>query len=113
MKIFKNTCFFGVLAIFLVFLGVCNDVEGFTNVYPKLKDYPLKDGEDAGSPLFLTPLIESGHINEARKQAYVQHKEMADVGSYAGYLTVNKEYNSNMFFWFFAAQVFYEFSVLN
>lgn len=25
--------------------------------------------------------------------------------SYAGYFTVNKEYNSNLFFWFFPAEV--------
>lgn len=25
--------------------------------------------------------------------------------SYSGYLTVNKTYNSNLFFWFFPAQV--------
>ncbi|EFN81843.1 Probable serine carboxypeptidase CPVL [Harpegnathos saltator] len=28
---------------------------------------------------------------------------MGDVSSYSGYLTVNKEYNSNLFFWFFPA----------
>lgn len=27
----------------------------------------------------------------------------ANVKSYSGYLTVNKEYNSNLFFWFFPA----------
>ena len=80
-------------------------VLSFTNVYPKLKAYPLKDGENVGEPLFLTPLIESGKIEEARKQAVVQHKEMNDIGSYAGYFTVNKEYNSNLFLWFFPAQV--------
>lgn len=29
----------------------------------------------------------------------------SNVESYAGYLTVNKTYNSNLFFWFFPAQV--------
>ncbi|XP_034178635.1 venom serine carboxypeptidase [Osmia lignaria lignaria] len=76
---------------------------GFINVYPKLKSYPFPDDEDTGKPLFLTPLIESGRIEEARNNAVVQHKEMDDVSSYAGYLTVNKYYNSNMFFWFFPA----------
>lgn len=78
---------------------------GFINVYPKLKSYPFPDYEDVGEPLFLTPLIESGKIEEARNKALVQHKEMNDVSSYAGYLTVNKDYNSNMFFWFFPAVV--------
>lgn len=75
---------------------------GFPNVYRKLKEFPPGDG-DVGSPLFLTPLIENGKIDEARIRAAVQHKEMNDVNSYAGYLTVNKAYNSNMFFWFFPA----------
>ena len=68
-----------------------------------MKSYPFPDDEDTGEPLFLTPLIESGKIEEARNKAVVQHKEMDDVSSYAGYLTVNKYYNSNMFFWFFPA----------
>lgn len=54
---------------------------------------------------FLTPLIENGKIEEARAKALVQHKEMGDISSYSGYLTVNKEYNSNLFFWFFPAMV--------
>lgn len=29
----------------------------------------------------------------------------ANVKSYSGYLTVNKSYNSNLFFWFFPAKV--------
>ncbi|XP_011693538.1 PREDICTED: venom serine carboxypeptidase [Wasmannia auropunctata] len=76
---------------------------GFLNVYPKLKPFQLTDKEDVGVPLFLTPLIENGKIDEARAKAVVQHKEMGDISSYSGYLTVNKEYNSNLFFWFFPA----------
>ncbi|EFN61705.1 Vitellogenic carboxypeptidase [Camponotus floridanus] len=75
----------------------------FFNVYPKLKEYPLADGEDPGTPLFLTPLIENGEIQEARTKALVQHKDMGNVISYSGYFTVNKKYNSNLFFWFFPA----------
>lgn len=94
-----------ILAILAVVVAGC---QGFTNVYPKLKSRPVARGEDAGEPLFLTPLIEGGKIDEARKASLVQHMEMKDVGSYAGYLTVNKEYNSNLFFWFFpAAEVYY------
>ncbi|XP_011266004.2 venom serine carboxypeptidase-like [Camponotus floridanus] len=75
----------------------------FFNVYPQLKEYPLADGEDPGTPLFLTPLIENGEIQEARTKALVQHKDMGNVISYSGYFTVNKKYNSNLFFWFFPA----------
>ncbi|XP_012264672.1 venom serine carboxypeptidase [Athalia rosae] len=93
------------LKLLLLSLLIFNDVSGSFNPYPKLKNHPLKDGEDAGEPLFLTPLIEAGKIEEARKAASVQHEEMHDILSYAGYLTVNKEYESNSFFWFFPAQV--------
>lgn len=99
----RSITFYFVTIIISSFLFI--NAGAFINPYPKLKSFPLRVGEDAGNPLFLTPLIENGKIDEARKQASVQHKEMLDIGSYAGYLTVNKKYNSNMFFWFFPAQV--------
>ncbi|XP_066600490.1 venom serine carboxypeptidase [Prorops nasuta] len=93
------------LSISLILISFEGINGSFINPYPKLKSFPLHPQEDVESPLFLTPLIESGKIEEARKEATVQHKEMGDVNSYAGYLTVNKEYNSNLFFWFFPAQL--------
>ncbi|XP_069669042.1 venom serine carboxypeptidase-like [Periplaneta americana] len=60
---------------------------------------------DAGSKLMLTPYIESGNIDEARNLAAVKGEPFpADIPSYAGYLTVNKQFNSNLFFWFFPAE---------
>lgn len=93
----------GVFVLSLLCLVLPYESTGYLKVYPKLKEYRLADGEDAGTPLFLTPLIENGKIEEARAKAAVQHKEMGDVSSYSGYFTVNKEYNSNLFFWFFPA----------
>ncbi|CAG12003.1 unnamed protein product, partial [Tetraodon nigroviridis] len=58
---------------------------------------------EPGSPLFLTPYLERGAIDEARRLSLVGELPGANVKSYAGYLTVNKKYNSNMFFWFFPA----------
>ncbi|XP_063977154.1 venom serine carboxypeptidase-like [Diachasmimorpha longicaudata] len=92
------------ISVFLI-LFTAENSQAFTNVYPKMKGYPLRASEDVGNPLFLTPYIESGKINEARKIAAVQHKQMADVQSYSGYLTVDKKFNSNMFFWFFPAEM--------
>jgi len=89
----------------LFFVSSYESTYGFLNVYPQLKEYRLADGEDPGTPLFLTPLIENGKIEEARAKATVQHKDMGDVSSYSGYFTVNKKYNSNLFFWFFPAMV--------
>ncbi|PSN57995.1 hypothetical protein C0J52_08092 [Blattella germanica] len=73
------------------------------NVYPKFKELPIKG--DPGKPLFLTPLLEAGRIKEARDAARVGPLEGAlDVKSYSGYFTVNKTYNSNLFFWFFPSE---------
>ncbi|XP_040328301.1 putative serine carboxypeptidase CPVL isoform X2 [Herpailurus yagouaroundi] len=60
---------------------------------------------NVGEPLFLTPYIEAGKLEEAKKQSLVPPFPGSNVKSYAGYITVNKTYNSNIFFWFFPAQV--------
>ncbi|CAH1988622.1 unnamed protein product [Acanthoscelides obtectus] len=66
-------------------------------------------GEYVGEPLILTPLLEKGKVKEARAAANVSLDGVAkDVTSYAGYFTVNKHYNSNLFFWFFPSTGDYE-----
>lgn len=58
-----------------------------------------------GNELFLTPYIKEGRIIAARQASKVPSLiEGNDVESYAGYLTVNSVYNSNLFFWFFPAE---------
>lgn len=48
--------------------------------------------------------LESSHfILKAQNLSIVSHPKMP-IKSYAGYFTVNKEYNSNLFFWFFPAK---------
>ena len=44
-------------------------------------------------------------IFPARNLSKVGPLEGVDQESYAGFMTVNKAYQSNMFFWFFPAQV--------
>lgn len=73
------------------------------NPYPRYAEY--SDGGDTGEPLFLTEYIESGQIELAKNLSLVNHADMTWLKSYAGYLTVNKAYNSNMFFWFFPAKL--------
>ncbi|XP_064648192.1 probable serine carboxypeptidase CPVL [Lineus longissimus] len=73
----------------------------FLDVTPPM----VKNGIDPGKPLFLTPLLESGQIEKARQLSLVGPLKGTNVKSYAGYLTVNKPYNSNLFFWFFPAKV--------
>lgn len=76
-----------LLPTLLLLLITSDFTFGFLNVYPKLKSYPVKDGEDVGEALFLTPLIESGKIDAARNLSLVQHKETDShgVSSYSGY----------------------------
>ncbi|KAJ2953879.1 hypothetical protein O0L34_g1507 [Tuta absoluta] len=59
-------------------------------------------GFEAGDPVLLTPYIDRKELEEARKAAYVDPDYLLpDMDSYAGYLTVNKEYNANLWFWYF------------
>ncbi|RWS21946.1 venom serine carboxypeptidase-like isoform X2, partial [Leptotrombidium deliense] len=61
--------------------------------------------QKCGETLFLTPLIESGQIEKAKKLSKVSEKRFGcNTESYSGYFTVNKAYNSNLFFWFFKAK---------
>lgn len=76
----------------------------FLHRYPKIELGP-RDSGDAGSPLFLTPYVESGNITEGRRLARVPFTESLRIKSYAGFFTVNKTYDSNQFFWFFPALV--------
>ena len=61
-------------------------------------------------PLYLTPYIENGDIETGREMARVTKSlDFLDNGelpeSYSGFITVDKYYDSNMFFWFFPATV--------
>ncbi|XP_043203971.1 venom serine carboxypeptidase-like [Amphibalanus amphitrite] len=61
---------------------------------------------DPGEPLFLTPLIEAAELQQAREQSRVLGLPGAgaNVTSHSGFITVDKERNSNLFFWFFECQ---------
>lgn len=59
---------------------------------------------DNGTALILTPFIEKGQIKEARKACKVNPEVFLGYDSYSGFLTVNKTYNSNTFFWYFPVQ---------
>ncbi|XP_030744986.1 venom serine carboxypeptidase-like [Sitophilus oryzae] len=54
--------------------------------------------------LILTDYIAENKINEARNASQVNYAGFQNVSSYAGYFTVDKTYNSNLFFWYFPAQ---------
>lgn len=58
--------------------------------------------DNPGQPLFLTPYIEKGEVEEARELSIVP--AIQGLKSYAGFFTVNASSNGNMYFWFFPAQ---------
>lgn len=92
----------------LVLLVLCASLslgKGFLRQQFPHKMVPMvKNGVDPGKPLFLSPYIEKGDIQTGRRLSLVQELKGTDVKSYSGYLTVNKTYDSNLFFWFFPAQ---------
>jgi len=97
------------LIIFSAVTTLClHESRGFSpsKIYPRrhplLSNGGKTSGED-GDPLFLTPFIKAGKLEEGKALARVNN--VSDVVSYSGYLTVNPKYNSNVFFWFFPAAV--------
>ncbi|XP_050439182.1 venom serine carboxypeptidase-like [Adelges cooleyi] len=74
--------------------------------------YPLWDPKPseshAGEPLLLTQYLRNGQILKAKQLARVVDVfQPQTVISYSGYFTISKEYNSNLFFWFFPAPCLY------
>jgi len=64
-------------------------------------EQPDYDENDVGEPLILTDFIENNQLKEARAASKVQNDRLNHVAeSYTGYFTVNKEYNSNLYFWY-------------
>jgi len=65
---------------------------------------PLSSSNDVGEPLFLTP-FDNNQAADARTASKVTNNALNQVApSHTGFLTVNKEYNSNIFFWYVPAK---------
>lgn len=81
----------------------------FINPYPKFETHNGNNPEEftADDALFITPLLESGkNVKEIQRMALVDGvDELKSFPGYSGFFTVNKTYNSNLFFWYFPAQV--------
>ncbi|GJQ71733.1 hypothetical protein Trydic_g11426 [Trypoxylus dichotomus] len=71
----------------------------------ELKGFRCVQDEVDVQPLVLTELINKGEIAEAQSKAFVQIEDFRDIISYAGFLQVSKEYDSNLFFWYFPSQL--------
>ena len=87
-----------------------NNTKPIFEISPLLSMFPSSpphlgfSSDDVGDPLILTPLIESGELDKARNLSMVRC-DHSDILSYTGFFTVNKKYNSNLFFWYIPAQV--------
>lgn len=96
------------LVIVLLFNGASGRL--FINPYPRfdrqqVEIYRGAGDEDVGSPLFLTPFVKNGSVEAGRTAAKVKHDAIpGDIESYSGYLTVDEQFNSNLFFWYFPAK---------
>ncbi|RZF45122.1 hypothetical protein LSTR_LSTR011966 [Laodelphax striatellus] len=62
---------------------------------------------NSNEPLFVTPYLERDEADKARKLSEVKPFIKGHT-SYAGYFTVHKQFNSNLFFWFFPSQLDWE-----
>jgi vitellogenic carboxypeptidase-like protein len=84
----------------------CASAKIFLNPYPSFETHSGDNDEVAADDaLFITPLLESGKdVREIQKMAAIPLAELTGYPGFAGFLTVNKTFNSNMFFWFFPAQ---------
>ncbi|GBL86641.1 putative serine carboxypeptidase CPVL [Araneus ventricosus] len=102
----RNNTISKVLGLFVVIIVLslrqsCVDGAATLNRFAKNCNASTKD---AGEPLFLTKYIESGDIDKARVLSKTGCLPNApEVPSYSGFITVNKTFNSNIFFWFFPA----------
>ncbi|KAJ6666518.1 hypothetical protein lerEdw1_020241 [Lerista edwardsae] len=93
-----------LLALLCLSLSLVPSSSQFRNILKRVK-YSVPSG-DCGQPLFLTHYIESGKMEEAKQESFVGPLPgAAKVKSHSGFLTVDKSHNSNLFFWFFPAQV--------
>ncbi|CAG9767344.1 unnamed protein product [Ceutorhynchus assimilis] len=95
-----------------VLLVLCLMTSALASVrFPNLKKSPTLNKpllQDVGEPLILTPYLEANKIQEAREAAQVNLEAFKNVSSYSGFLTVDKEKNGNLFFWFFKSENNYE-----
>jgi vitellogenic carboxypeptidase-like protein len=90
-----------IFAILAIHLGNVFTSSVFRKQFIRRTLPVLPSDADPGQPLFLTPYIEKGQIDQAQQLAKVGPLNGTSVVSYAGFLTVNKTYNSNLYFWFF------------
>jgi len=88
---------------FLLLFSSCQARNPFRAMFPPVSKAATLGPEAVGEPLFLTPLVEAGELEEAREASKVWLPQAPSLPSHAGLITVNPNFDSNMFFWFFPA----------
>ncbi|KAL3211782.1 hypothetical protein MRX96_036259 [Rhipicephalus microplus] len=83
----------------VVMLGL--KVRGYAWSSAEVPTTPDVTGIQHWKTLYLTPFIKAGKLEHAKSLSKVGRIGAdKEVTSYAGYITVNPEFNSNLFFWF-------------
>ncbi|XP_047538047.1 venom serine carboxypeptidase-like [Vanessa atalanta] len=99
--------FFYHLCLTFYFSFICYPLVyslSFPYVYPRVKlQAKTRSQGDPGDPLILTPFIDEGNIELAQNLSRVPFTEKIGFISHSGFITVDKEYNSNLYFWYFPA----------
>lgn len=91
-------------SLVLLLTAICITHNAHSHIFHKFKTVRLPVPVDADDPLILTPLIEAGQIEEARKESLVNYPNFKNVSLYTGYLQVDKEFDNNLFFYFFPSE---------
>lgn len=90
------------LLVFYVLLSLFSLLNAviFPYPYPRMK-LEAKSPGDAGDPLFLTPYLKKGSISLAQNLSRVSLTDKMGFRSHAGFFTIDEDYNSNLYFWYF------------
>lgn len=88
----------------LIFISLPVFAQCFIPIPPlnNIKEHPVSS--NPGEPLFVTQYLDTAERRERARQLAEVKPLAGNVKSYAGYFTVHKKYNSNLFFWFFPSE---------
>nr|XP_018908129.1 PREDICTED: venom serine carboxypeptidase-like [Bemisia tabaci] len=92
------------LSLFPAILTMLTSVSGFLDFYGHgTHNLSILTSLTSDDALYLTPYIEKGQIEKGQSLSVVPPM-LKNIESFSGYLTVNKDYDSNLFFWMFKSQ---------
>merc|ERR1712142_801258 len=106
----QTTKMLNMLKLLLLLASTCTifAINPFRGMFPEIKTHKVHSHKEVGDPLFLTPMLKDGKIKEAQEASVVKLPEAPHIPSFAGFITVNELFQSNMFFWYFPAAYDFE-----